>query len=182
MLFVTGPEQRRRVFLIGFMGAGKTSVGRVLAQRLGWKFYDLDQLIESREQRSIAAIFSDVGETGFRRIETAVLMELIESSHTDSSFIVALGGGAFLRPENRDTLQKARATTVLLSAPLKELQRRCQAGPDVRPLAGDKKKFAQLFASRQQAYSLAQFKVETAGKKIHEVAQEIELMLLGLGT
>jgi len=164
------------------MGAGKTSVGKVLAQRLGWKFHDLDQLIESREQRSIAAIFGDVGETGFRKIETAALKELLEGGHTDSSFIVALGGGAFVQPENRDALQRAGATTVLLSAPLEELQRRCQGAPQVRPLAGDKSKFAQLFASRQQAYHLAQFKVETAGKQIHEVAREIEQILLGLGT
>ena len=179
--FVTGPEQRRRVFLIGFMGAGKTSVGKELAQRLGWKFHDLDQLIESREQRSIAAIFGELGETGFRKIETAVLIELLESRQMDSSSIVALGGGAFVQPENRDALQKAGATTVLLSAPLEELQRRCQGGPDVRPLAGDKRKFKQLFVSRQQAYSLAQFKVETAGKQVHEVAKEIEQILLRLG-
>ncbi|HEY6254113.1 MAG TPA: shikimate kinase, partial [Candidatus Angelobacter sp.] len=131
---MTGPKQRRRVFLIGFMGAGKTSVGKVLARRLGWKFHDLDDLIESREQRSIAAIFNDVGESGFRRIETDVLMALLEQSRMDSSSIVALGGGAFVQPENREALERAGVITVLLSAPLEELQRRCQDGSDVRPL------------------------------------------------
>lgn len=182
MFFVTGPQQRRRVFLIGFMGAGKTSVGKVLAERLGWKFQDLDQLIENREQRSVAAIFGEVGETGFRRIETATLRELLEASHTNSNSIVALGGGALVQPENRDALQKAGAITVLLNAPLEELQRRCQGASDVRPLARDRQKFEQLFAERQHAYSLVPFKVETAGKKIHEVAEEIEKMLLRLGT
>lgn len=182
MLFVTGPQQRRRVFLIGFMGAGKTSVGKVLAQRLGWKFHDLDQLIESREQRSIAAIFGELGETGFRRIETATLAELLEASRADSGSIVALGGGAFIQPENRSALQNAGAITVLLSAPLEELQRRCQSGSDVRPLARDKQKFERLFAERQHAYSLAQFKVETAGKQIHEVAEEIEKIISRPGT
>lgn len=182
MFFVTGPQQRRRVFLIGFMGAGKTSVGKELARRLGWKFHDLDQLIESREQRSVAAIFGQAGETGFRRIETATLTELLEASQADSGSIVALGGGAFVQPENRDALQKAGAITVLLSAPLEELQRRCQGPSDVRPLARNKQKFEQLFAERQHAYSLAQFKVETAGKEIHEVAKEIEKILKRLGT
>src|SRR5579864_1236172 len=109
------------------MGAGKTSVGKILAQRLGWKFHDLDQRIESREQRSIAAIFDEVGETGFRKIETAALTELLEQSRMDPGSIVALGGGAFVQQKNRDALQHAGAITVLLTAPLEELQRRCQS-------------------------------------------------------
>jgi shikimate kinase len=174
---VTGPEQRRRVFLIGFMGAGKTSVGNVLAQRLGWKFYDLDDLIENREQQSIAAIFANMGEAGFRRIETAVLMELLQQTRMDSGSIVALGGGAFVQPENRDALQTVGATTVLLTAPLEELQRRCQGSPDVRPLARDKSRFEQLFATRRETYSLAQFQVATEGKAVEQVAKEIEQLL-----
>src|SRR5947209_11463978 len=70
---MTGPHLTRRVFLIGFMGAGKTSAGKMLARRLNWKFFDLDELIEQREQASIAAIFSRAGESGFRQIESAVL-------------------------------------------------------------------------------------------------------------
>jgi len=159
------------------MGAGKTSVGKVLAQRLGWKFHDLDDLIESREQRSIANIFNDLGENGFREIETAALMELLEQSRTDPNTIVALGGGAFIQPQNRDLLRQAGAVTVLLTAPLEELQRRCRGATNVRPLARDKNKFEQLFASRTSTYSLAQFKVETAGKQIDQVAKEIEKLL-----
>lgn len=158
------------------MGAGKTSVGKILAQRLGWKFHDLDQLIESREQRSIAAIFDEVGETGFRKIETAALTELLEQSRMDLGSIVALGGGAFVQQKNRDALQQAGAITVLLTAPVEELQQRCQSA-DVRPLARDKNKFEQLFASRREAYNLAQFKVDTSGKQVQQVALEIEQML-----
>src|SRR5690348_6113139 len=97
---MTGP---RHVFLIGFMGAGKTSVGKVLAQRLGWKFYDLDKLIEHREQRTIAAIFA-AGEREFRRIETSVLADLLDNGLDRSGSIVALGGGCFVQPENREAL------------------------------------------------------------------------------
>jgi len=165
------------VFLIGFMGAGKTTVGKVLAKRLGWKFYDLDQLIETREQRSIASIFAESGENTFRTIESAVLNELLEQQLKEDSAIVALGGGAFVHPHNRDVLQRAGVVTVLLSAPVEELARRCQSSGNMRPLAGDQRKFEQLFESRQEAYSLAQFRVETQGKPVQQVAKEIERLL-----
>jgi shikimate kinase len=164
----------KKVFLIGFMGAGKTSVGRVLAQRMNWKFYDLDELIEHRRQRSIAAIFAAEGEQEFRRAESTVLSELLKDGLDPSGSIIALGGGCFVQPENRRALEQANAITVLLKAPLEELQHRCQDAGGIRPLAGDKAKFEQLFASRQPAYALARFHVETAGKAIEEVAQEIE--------
>jgi shikimate kinase len=167
----------KNVFLIGFMGAGKTSVGKVLAQRLAWKFYDLDELIEHREQRSIAAIFASVGEAGFRRIESRVLADLLKNGLDQAGSIIALGGGSFVQPENRDALRQAGATTVLLNAPVEELERRCKDATGVRPLAADKTGFEQLFASRQQAYALAQFRVETAGKTIDKVAQEIEQLV-----
>jgi len=159
------------------MGAGKTTVGKVLAKRLGWSFYDLDQLIESREQRSIATIFAEAGESGFRKIEKAALAELLEQRLEGNGSVVALGGGAFVQPENREALQRAGAVTILLSAPVEELKRRCEGAPDVRPLARDKNGFEQLFLSRREAYSHTRFRVETAGKQIHQVAEEIEKLL-----
>lgn len=156
------------------MGAGKSTVGNALAQRLNWQFHDLDQLIEKREQRSIAAIFSDAGESGFRKVETAALKDLLEQGQRDKGSVVALGGGAFVQTENRDLLQRSGAIIVLLTAPLEELRRRCREKTSVRPLAQDKKMFDELFADRQAAYSLADFKVETGGKQVHEVAREIE--------
>jgi shikimate kinase len=167
----------KRVFLIGFMGAGKTTVGRVLAQNLGWKFYDLDHLIESREHQSIADIFARAGESGFRKIESAMLVELLNRSRCDDGAVIALGGGAFVPAENREALRRAGAITVLLSAPVEELSRRCAIAGEARPLARDQSKFKQLYASREKAYALASFRIETAGKRIHEVAQEIEKIL-----
>ena len=159
------------------MGAGKTTVGRVLAQRLDWKFYDLDAVIENQEQRSIAKIFRESGEYTFREIESAALLQLLQRS--EDGCVIALGGGAFVQPQNRQALEEAQAgpITVLLHAPLEELQRRCQAGGSARPLARDGNKFRQLFESRKQSYDHARFRVDTLGKQITEVAEEIEKIL-----
>ena len=170
----------RRVFLIGFMGAGKSSAGKILAQRLHWKFQDLDQVVESRAGQSVAAIFAAQGENRFRALERAALEEvLLQPLDSAGGMIVALGGGAFVQPENRAALEAAGATTVLLEAPLEELRRRCaqdNAGR-TRPLAGDADRFATLLAQRRQDYQRAQFQVDTMGKSVEQVANEIEGIL-----
>jgi len=173
---MTGPHLTRRVFLIGFMGAGKTSAGKMLARRLNWKFFDLDELIEQREQASIAAIFSRAGESGFRQIESAVLRQLLETEQQDS--IIALGGGTFVQSHNRDLLAQAGAITVLLDAPVEELARRCEAEAGRRPLAQDRKKFNELFAGRREAYDMARFRIQTAGKSLESVVAEVEKLLM----
>ena len=169
----------RRVFLIGFMGAGKTTVGRALASRLGWIFRDLDEVIEGRQGKSVAAIFADHGENGFRKMESAALQDLLaaNSDRKHGGMIVALGGGAFVQPDNRAALDQAGAVTILLEAPLEELRRRCAMEDKVRPLAREDKAFAELLAARQSIYRLAQYRVETLNKSIDQVAAEIELML-----
>jgi shikimate kinase len=170
------------VFLIGFMGAGKTSAGRALAERLGWTFQDLDQVIERRAGQSVAGIFAAQGEAGFRKMESAALQELLSQPlDATSGMIVALGGGAFVQPENRAALQKAGAgaLTILLEAPLDELRRRC-AGDNAggtRPLARDAQKFAALLAQRRKDYERAQLHVDTMGKSVEQVAVEIEHVL-----
>lgn len=178
-----GPLPTRPVFLIGFMGAGKTSVGKALAARLGWRFYDLDQVVEAREKSTVAEIFASAGETGFRQAENAALLELLAHDLVPGGAVVALGGGAFAQEQNRAALESAGAITVLLEAPLEELERRCHSGPAVRPLARDSDGFRRLFAGRQRSYSLARFRVNTFGRGIDQVAQEIERILRdGSGT
>ncbi len=159
------------------MGAGKTSVGRALARRLHWHFQDLDDLVEQRENRPIAEIFAGAGENAFREAEAAALRELLQGSATTGDLVLALGGGAFVQPPNRAIIEQAGAVTVLLEASLGELRRRCRSERRVRPLAQHEEKFAQLFASRRAHYEMARLRVQTEGKSIEQVAEDIERLL-----
>ncbi len=168
-----------RVVLIGFMGAGKTTVGRALATQLRCEFQDLDDLIEQREGQTVAQIFASFGEARFRQAESAALRDLLQrgASASRSDLILALGGGAFVQAQNRTLLQQAGAITVLLKAPLEELRRRCQSERKVRPLAQQEARFAELFAERRSDYELARFHVQTQGKPVEQVAAEIAQLL-----
>ena len=86
-----------KLYLVGFMGAGKTSVAAALGQRIGWRAADIDQCVEAREHRTVAAIFQQDGEAHFRRLEREALAALVPERH----LIVATGGGTFVDPANR---------------------------------------------------------------------------------
>jgi len=139
------------VFLTGFMGSGKSSVGRELASRLHWDFVDLDARIEMRERKNIAEIFSGHGEPGFRIAETAALLELTQSLERDS--VVALGGGAFVQDKNRELVQPW--PSVFLEATVDELWRRSSDDDEIRPLRKDREQFARLYAERLPFYRQA---------------------------
>jgi len=157
------------VLLVGFMGAGKTSVGQALAARLNWRFYDLDREIERRAGCNIAQIFRDFGEPEFRRRETECLREILQL--TRECAVIALGGGALARPENEGLLDLAHA--VFLEAPVEELWRRCQEHSTERPLRRDLQQFRELYESRKPGYGKAAMTVQTAGKTVEQVADEV---------
>jgi shikimate kinase len=159
------------------MGAGKSSVGRALASRLGWQFCDLDQVIERREGRTVAQIFAERAEGGFRIAETKALEELLQDPSCKADLVVALGGGTFSQPQNRRALEEAEAVTVLLDAPVDELRRRCAADGTARPLAVDQGRFARLYEERLPAYQMATHKVNTMGKTVEDVTGEIARIL-----
>ncbi len=167
----------RAVILIGFMGAGKTSVGMTLSQRLGWRFVDLDRQIEARCGRTVANIFRELGEEAFRQMETDALSKLLEALHDGDPTIVALGGGAFVQAANRSLLESAGVRVIYLDAPLDELRRRLGEDDPTRPLFADAERFRLLYEQRQPHYRLAPHRVQTAGKSIVEVAREIESLL-----
>jgi shikimate kinase len=168
------------VVLVGFMGAGKTSVGRALGQQLGWNFEDLDDRIQAREQRSIERIFRESGETEFRRAEHAALLELLAEVGS-SPRVVALGGGAFVQPENAALLAQAGVPVVFLDAPVEELFRRCRQEAVERPLRRDRADFVALYEKRRPHYLTAGLRVDTNGKNLDEVAEEVRRGL-GIGT
>ena len=159
------------------MGAGKTTVGRALAEKLRWDFFDLDDVIEQRERKSVAEIFASFGEPAFRQMESEALTALLQDRQAGSNLVLALGGGAFVQKQNRDALNSAGAITVLLEAPVEELRRRCQAESKARPLAQHDARFNELFAARRADYALARFTVPTLGKSAEQVTAEIEQLL-----
>jgi shikimate kinase len=163
----------RAVFLVGFMASGKSTVGPELANRLGWEFADLDSRIESREQKTVPAIFRERGEAGFRLAETAALQDLMQNLAQSS--VVGLGGGAFAQQRNRELLQDW--PTVFLNAPAEELWRRSQADKIERPLRKDREQFSRLYAERLPFYREATMTVETAGKDASSICWEIEQAL-----
>lgn len=169
-------SKTRAVFLVGFMGAGKSTVGRVLSERLGWRFVDLDRQIEARANKTVAEIFRVFGEPAFREMETEALRRLLHAMSDGDPTVVALGGGAFAQDTNVDMLEKAAAHVVFLDAPLDELRRRI--GEDGRrPLLADAEHFRQLYEERQSHYRRASHRIQTDGKTIADVAREIEFLL-----
>jgi len=176
------PRSRREqasvytVALIGFMGAGKTTVGQELARRLNWRFADLDQLIESREGRTIPQIFQTEGEAGFRALEHGVLAESLAVPGSGST-VLALGGGAFVVEKVRALLRERQVPAVWLDAPAEELFRRCEQPEVVRPLRRDPEQFTKLYEQRLSSYRQADLHVITKGKEISAIAEEIVMRL-----
>ena len=163
------------LFLVGFMGSGKTSVGQVLSQRLGWNFVDLDARIEVRQGCSITEIFRNLGESGFRRGEHEALLELLREMKA-SPAVAALGGGAFVQAENFRLLKASGVPAVFLDAPAEELWERCRLEKH-RPLAQNLNQFRQLHESRRPLYMKAALRIETSGKDADTIADEIAAQL-----
>jgi shikimate kinase len=146
------------IWLVGFMGSGKTTVGRGLAKSLGWRFADLDEDIESREQSSIPEIFEKHGEDEFRRIENEVLKKRVQDVARGVPWVIAVGGGCFTRVENVEMIHN-HGVAIWLDAPL-EMVRARVAHATHRPLARDPEQFERLFETRRDAYARAEYRIE----------------------
>jgi shikimate kinase len=162
------------IYLVGFMGSGKTTVGQVLADRLGWNFCDIDQSIEIEQGVSIPAIFETQGEESFRSIETEAIRKCVYRVRTGCPTVVALGGGAFVREENFELLED-HGVTVWLDCPLDVARRRVE-GFSHRPLARDPKKFAELYDVRLAGYERADYRVDATSDDPALVADAIEAL------
>ena len=164
------PENVSRIVLTGFMGAGKTTVGRQLAAELCWEFLDLDTLIEQRTGLTVPQIFSDKGEAAFRRLESVALAVALGRK----KIVLALGGGTPERLTNRLLLEQTPGTlTVYLHAPLEVLTARClaQKGGAERPVLANKTELAQRFADRMPHYKrLAAITIDTTSTSMKDTA------------
>ena len=156
-----------RVYLVGFMGAGKTSVGECLARTLGYSFLDLDREVERISGRSIPFIFDEEGESGFRRIEAASLREI----SAQEQIVVACGGGTLTTDECLRLIRR-RGISVWLDAPLDLMLSRCAEGGH-RPVLSGRPEMAGLLESRLPAYKEAEIHVDAAAGTPSDLALRI---------
>ncbi len=156
------------VYLVGFMGTGKSTVGARLAELLGWNFIDLDEAIERRAGTPITQIFSLQGEACFRALEREELQRASVQKHT----VVAVGGGAFCSSENQEIIT-ATGISVWLDAPVELIFARCYDAGDERPLFATMLEMAELMERRRRFYEKAQLRVEVGGMGAEDLARVI---------
>ena len=161
---------KTNVVITGFMGTGKSSVGRLVAERLGLTFVDMDEVIEAREGVPITELFSRHGEAGFRAVESAVAREL----GMGEGLVIATGGGTMLAPENRAALGE-NGLIVCLTCAADQILRRLD-GDTTRPMlaAPDKeKRMNELLAARMPVYTSLPVVVDTTRRSVAEVAEVV---------
>ena len=160
-----------KIYLVGFMGAGKTTLAQALARRLGWQAEDVDALIETRERRSVVDIFARDGEPYFRALERQVIYSLLPLRHA----VVATGGGTFVDPENRAAIN-ADGVSVWLDVPLDGLLTRIPADGR-RPLANDRLQLAMMYETRRLAYQQAQVRLDASLARAEELVEQLMELL-----
>jgi len=156
-----------KIYLVGFMAAGKTSLARALAERLSWRVEDVDELIEAREKKTVADIFAQCGEPHFRALEREIVQLLLPIRHV----VVATGGGTFMDAESRAAINRD-GLSIWLDVPFEELLARVPADGR-RPLAADRDQLARLFAIRQVGYEQAQLRLDARRAPVGELVERI---------
>jgi shikimate kinase len=156
-----------KVYLTGFMGAGKSTVARALAKRLDWQVEDIDERVEKRERRDIATIFRQEGEPYFRSIEQQELIGLLPSR----GLVVATGGGTIVDPVTREMMLRDGAV-VWLDAPFSTILDRVPLDGR-RPLAADRLEMESLYNQRLMAYSRAHLRVDAGRGSVADLVDQI---------
>jgi shikimate kinase len=165
-----------RIVLTGFMGSGKSTVGPIIAERLGWQFIDVDDVIEAETGITIAQIFARRGESAFRDIEHATVARLLATEN----LVLALGGGAIEREDNRNLLlSSARTLLVHLEVELQTTLQRCSGTEGTRPVLADQANLAARYQRRLPLYRTAHASVRADNRTPDEVADAV-LEIAGL--
>lgn len=159
------------IFLVGFMGSGKSTIGRALADELGWSFFDLDDEIESVAGAKVGDIFDTHGEDLFREMESATLAKRVRAVQFGHPQVVALGGGALMRDENFEVVAN-NGVVVWLDAPFELVQKRV-AAESHRPLARDAENLRELFDARRPRYAQAHYRIEAPEEDVMMTVQKI---------
>jgi shikimate kinase len=159
------------IYLVGFMGCGKSTVGRALADELGWNFFDLDDEIESSAGSTIGEIFDTQGEEMFRTLESAALAKRVRAVESGHPQVIALGGGALMSDKNFELVIN-HGVVVWLDAPFELIERRV-AAESHRPLARDPEKLRELFDLRCPRYAQADYRIEAPDEDAMATAQRI---------
>jgi shikimate kinase len=169
---IAGPP--KRIVLLGFMGAGKSTVGPLLAVRLGWTFYDADSVIEERAGLSVPEVFRLHGEAAFREMEAETIADLLKLEQS----VIALGGGAVEHPPTRALFSSQAGTyTVFLDAQLETMIDRCNLSTGVRPLLQNLDALPERYHRRLPLYQEATITVSTEGLSPDAVADAVFLRL-----
>jgi shikimate kinase len=156
-----------KVYLVGFMGAGKSTLAGRLGARLDWRVEDVDERIEAREGRSVAAIFASQGESYFRQVERRVLLDLLPLRHA----VVATGGGTFADPDNRALINRD-GLSVWLDVPLARIVERIPADGR-RPLAADRAQFERLYDARRAGYQQAHVHLDAGDRAVDALVEQL---------
>ncbi len=159
------------IFLVGFMGCGKSAVGKVLAGKLGYAYYDTDEMVEKKEGSSIEEIFKDSGEGYFREKE----WEALNSLNGIRDAVVSTGGGLFLGSNHRQFI-KELGISVWLDSPFEDILKRLTSGP-VRPLFRNEAELRQMLENRKGRYALADYHIATRGLTIEEIIERVIRLL-----
>ncbi len=157
------------------MGCGKTTVGRLLARQLAWRFVDIDERVEERTGVHIMEIFERMGEPAFREIEHELLEEaLVRAAAHNEPTVIALGGGTFVQPQNIEIIRAAGAPVIWLECPVDVLLSRCATLTN-RPLFRDEGSFRKLYEQRLPFYEQADYRVRSDTDPLQAVEQVLAL-------